>query len=247
MQAVAVAQVGSAPAALDEDGACPIRPAVPLVYALLRADPLDLIPPPDTCPRRPFAPNNASPVTPELPSDPSPAPVDRWFSDHVLPHEPMLRAWLLSRFPHGIELDDLVQEAYARVLRARAAGSAMRSPKAFFFATARNLAIDLLRHRQVSGEATLVSFESLDVLDESDGIPETVDRHEKLERLTIAIQSLPARCREVMTLRKVYGLSQKEIAARLGISACTVSAQLTIGVRKCTESFARDRREAGLT
>ena len=71
-------------------------------------------------------------MTPELPSDPSPAPVDRWFSDHVLPHEPMLRAWLLSRFPHGVELDDLVQEAYARVLRARAAGSAMRSPKAFF-------------------------------------------------------------------------------------------------------------------
>ena len=183
-------------------------------------------------------------MTPEFHPDSSPSPDDRWFSDHVLPHEPMLRAWLRSRFPHGFEL---VQEAYARVLRARAAGSAMRSPKAFFFATARNLAIDLLRHRQVSGEATLVSFESLDVLDESDGIPETVDRHEKLERLTIAIQSLPARCREVMTLRKVYGLSQKEIAARLGISACTVSAQLTIGVRKCTESFARDRREAGLT
>ncbi len=185
-------------------------------------------------------------MTPEFHPDSSPSPDDRWFSDHVLPHEPMLRAWLRSRFPHGVELDDLVQEAYARMLRARAAGSAMRSPKAFFFATARNLALDTLRHRQVSGDDTLVSFESLDVLDESDGIPETVDRREKLERLTIAIQSLPARCREVMTLRKVYGLSQKEIAARLGVSACTVSAQLTIGVRKCTESFARDRREEGI-
>ena len=185
-------------------------------------------------------------MTPELPSDPSPSPDDRWFSEHVLSHEPMLRAWLLSRFPHGVELDDLVQEAFARVLRARATGAAMRSPKALLFATARNLALDGLRHRQVSGEDTLVPFESLDVLDESLGIPESIDRNEKLERLTIAIPSLPARCREVMTLRKVYGLSQKEIAARLGISACTVSAQLTIGVRKCTESFARDRREAGL-
>ncbi len=170
----------------------------------------------------------------------------RWFAEQVLPHEPMLRAWLRSRFPRGVELDDLVQEAFARVLRARANGAAMRSPKAFLFATARNLALDALRHRAVSGEDTLVPFESLDVLDGSDGIPETVDRHEKLERLTIAIQSLPERCREVMTLRKVYGLSQKDIAARLGISECTVSAQLTIGVRKCTESFARDRREEGL-
>ena len=186
------------------------------------------------------------PVTPELPTHAALSADHRWFNDQVLPHEPMLRAWLRSRFPRGVELDDLVQEAFARVLRARATGAAMRSPKAFLFATARNLALDGLRHRQVSGEDTLVPFESLDVLDESLGIPETIDRNEKLERLTIAIQSLPARCREVMTLRKVYGLSQKDIAARLGISECTVSAQLTIGVRKCTESFARDRREEGI-
>lgn len=185
-------------------------------------------------------------MSPEFISDSSPPSDHRWFTEHVLPHEPLLRAWLRSRFPRGVELDDLVQEAFARVLHARAAGAAMRSPKAFLFATARNLALDILRHRQVSGEDTLVSLESLDVLDGSDGIPETVDRHEKLERLTTAIQSLPERCREVLTLRKVYGLSQKEIAARLGISECTVSAQLTIGVRKCTESFARDRREEGL-
>ena len=186
------------------------------------------------------------PVTPEFPTRAALSTDHRWINDQVLPHEPMLRAWLRSRFPRGVELDDLVQEAFARVLRARATGAAMRSPKAFLFATARNLALDGLRHRQVSGEDTLVPFESLDVLDESLGIPETIDRNEKLERLTIAIQSLPARCREVMTLRKVYGLSQKDIAARLGISECTVSAQLTIGVRKCTESFARDRREEGI-
>lgn len=165
-----------------------------------------------------------------------------WFARNVLPHEPMLRAWLRSRFPPGLEVSDLVQEAYARLLRARAAGATLQSPKAFLFATARNLALDTLRRRQISGEDSLVPFESLDVLDEADGIPESVDRSEKLELLTSAIQSLPDRCRQVLTLRKIYGLSQREIAARLGISVCTVSAQLTIGVRKCTEYFARHRR-----
>ena len=167
---------------------------------------------------------------------------DRWFARHVLPHEPMLRAWLRTRFARSLEIDDLVQDAYARVLSARAAGTAMHSPKAFLFATARNLALDTLRRRQISGEDSLVRFDPRDVLDEADGIPESVDRAEKLELLTAAIQSLPERCRQVLTLRKIYGLPQREIAARLGISVCTVSAQLTIGVRKCTEYFARHRR-----
>ena len=178
---------------------------------------------------------------PPEPRDPSPSP-HAWFAEHVLPHEPLLRAWLRSRFPRGLEIDDLVQEAFARVLRAHAAGTVLLSPKAVLFATARNLAVDNLRRHRIAGGEPLVSFDARDVLDEADGIPETVDRAEKLELLTAAIQSLPDRCRQVLTLRKLYGLSQREIAGRLGISVCTVSAQLTIGVRKCTEFFERHRR-----
>ena len=40
-----------------------------------------------------------------------------------------------------------------------------------------------------------------------------------------------------MTLRKLYGLSQKEVAARLGISEHTIEAQGSIGLRKCIEYF----------
>jgi RNA polymerase sigma-70 factor (ECF subfamily) len=75
-------------------------------------------------------------------------------------------------------------------------------------------------------------------LDERDGIPETVARNQELALLTEAIQSLPARCRQIFTLRKLYGLSQREIAHRLGISESTVSNQLIIGIEKCTDFFA---------
>ena len=40
------------------------------------------------------------------------------------------------------------------------------------------------------------------------------------------MEQLPARCRQVFTLRKVYGLSQKEIAAELKISENTVESHL---------------------
>ncbi len=175
-----------------------------------------------------------------LPADPKSS---RWFDAQVQPHVPMLRAWLQSRFGPGCELDDILQEAFLRVLKAQQEQK-LQSPKAFLYAVARNLALDQVRRARVTGPGGLVSLHSLDVMEESEGIPETVARNQELEFLTQAIQSLPDRCRQIFTLRKIYNLSQNEIANRLGISEHTVSAQLTIGVHKCTEFFARHRREA---
>lgn len=167
---------------------------------------------------------------------------NRWFAEHVLPHEPMLRAWLQSRFTAGVEIDDVVQEAFLRVIRAHERGQ-LDSPKAFLFATARNLALDRLRHGRVARASPLVNDDGWDVLYDADDVTETVARNQELELLTEAIQSLPDRCRQVFTLRKVYGMSQADIGRKLGISEHTVSAQLTIGVQKCTQFMAKYRRE----
>jgi RNA polymerase sigma-70 factor (ECF subfamily) len=161
----------------------------------------------------------------------------QWFAAHVQPHEAMLRAWLHRRFESQVDLDDIVQETYVRVLRAREGGP-LASPKAFLFATARNLALDRLRRHDVSRTDLLGEIDSLHVLDERDGIPETLARNQELALLTEAIQSLPTRCRQILTLRKLYGLSHREIAQKLGLSESTVSNQITIGIEKCTDFFA---------
>lgn len=160
------------------------------------------------------------------------------------PHEPLLRAWLRSRFPAECDFDDIIQESYLRVLRAHERGL-LQSPKAFLFAIARNRALDLLRRRKTAQPVPLVENGADDVLYDADDVVETVARNQELKFLTQAIQSLPDRCRQVFTLRKVYGMSQAEIAQKLGISEHTVSAQLTIGVHKCTEFMARYRQEKG--
>jgi RNA polymerase sigma-70 factor (ECF subfamily) len=76
-------------------------------------------------------------------------------------------------------------------------------------------------------------------LDEGEEVGQAISRSEELELLTEAIQSLPTRCRQIITLRKIYGMSQKDIANELGISVHTVDSQGTIGMRKLTEFFDR--------
>lgn len=177
-------------------------------------------------------------VPPESNDSPS------WFHVHLLPHEGMLRKWLRGLFPRGCEIDDIVQESYVRVLRAHQTRE-ISSPKAFLFSTARHLAIDTFRQKHHQPTNSLAVIDSDSVLDESRGTPESIIYTEESKLLHAAIESLPRRCREIFILRKIHGLSQREIAARLGISLNSVSAQMTIGLRKCMVHLAKERREAG--
>ena len=81
------------------------------------------------------------------PADPHAA----WFAAHVQPHEARLRGWLRSQFPRANDVDDLVQEAFVRVLAAHARGE-IRAPRAFLFATARTRALARLRHQRVEAD-----------------------------------------------------------------------------------------------
>lgn len=174
---------------------------------------------------------------------PAGSEADRWYREHLQPHEALLRAWLCARYNAAQEIDDLIQEAIYRVLQAREHG-AVRSPKAFLFATARNLVIGDRRKAARQGQFLLADLDEIGVLDDNAEVAASVARAEELELLTRAIQSLPPRCRQVITLRKIYGLSEHEIARELGVSINTVETQATLGMKKLFAFLARrtDRR-----
>jgi RNA polymerase sigma factor (sigma-70 family) len=160
----------------------------------------------------------------------------RWFADEVQPHESALRRWLHNLFPSLPDVDDIVQESYVRMLRAKQEGKVSYA-KAYLFTTARNFALDLFRRNKIVTIETVADLSELSVSEEGQGVSESVARQQELDLLADAVRSLPARCRQVLTLRLLYGLSHKEIAARLGISSHTVKAQLAKGMRRCTEYF----------
>ncbi len=157
-----------------------------------------------------------------------------WFAEELQPHEAELRAWLCNRFPSELDFDDIVQEAFVSAWKAHEKG-VLKHPKAFLFGAARKLALRSLRTRKVRGYDTMVQIEDCEILDEKGGVQETVARNQDLQILTLAIQSLPDRCRQIFTLRKVYGMTQKEIAHKLDLSPRTVNAQITIGLHKCAK------------
>jgi RNA polymerase sigma-70 factor (ECF subfamily) len=160
------------------------------------------------------------------PQDPETA---RWFAEEVRPHESELRAYLRSKFSAHLDIDDLIQETYARLLQAREQ-TPLRSPKAYLFTAARNAALDFFRRRKIVAIDGLAELELLPVFEDRPGVAEAVCHDQELQMLAEAIQALPERCRRVLTLRKLHGLSHREIARQLGISENTVNAQVAVGV-----------------
>jgi len=165
-----------------------------------------------------------------------------WYVAHIEPHEPLIRHWLKSRYGTRCDVDDVIQDTLLKIFKAREKAE-LKSPKAFFFAVARNVAVDSMRKSKVAVTDSLMDEEILEIMDEGEGVDEIAARNHELEILTHAIQTLPERCRRVFTLSKVYGMTYNGIANEMGISFNTVSAQIAIGLSKCTTYMRRHGRD----
>lgn len=151
-----------------------------------------------------------------------------WLGRHVLPHEPALRAWLRRRNLGGLDADDIVQETYTRLMTAESVAH-IRDVRSYFFQVAGSVVIDNLRRLKVISIASAPSFDALDTpSDEPSPERQVMDRDE-LQRLAILIARLPGKVRDVFTLRRIHGLSQREVAARLGLAESTVEKHMSRG------------------
>ena len=158
------------------------------------------------------------------------AALDRWFIDEILVHEDALVRYLQRCWSRRDEIHDLRQEVYARVYEA-AAKALPTQPKSFLFASARHLMTDRLRRSRVVSIEPMGDFEPSHVLVDDVSPERWCGGRQGLLRLAEAFDRLPDRCREVVWLRRVEDLSQKEVAVRLGISEKTVEKHIAKGMR----------------
>ena len=173
----------------------------------------------------------------------------RWFADEVQPHDAALKRYLRRSFPAVRDVEDIVQESYVRIWRRQltrpiiqVTGTVTASVKGFLFQIARRLAVDTLRHDRASpfaarGEVTDLAVSS--VIEERATCQETVCSNEEFELVLAAIEALPARCRAVVILRKLQGLSAADTARELGLSEETVHVQTRRGLQRVQEQLNR--------
>lgn len=165
-----------------------------------------------------------------------------WLGQYILPHEARLRAWLRAAF-FTVDIDDVVQESYCR-LAALQNVDHIDNPRQYLFRTARNVVLEQIRRNRV------VSIETVSGLAEHERImPEDMMSPERiladrrmLARVDQIISALPARSRSIFRLRKIEGLSQRKVAARLGITETIVENELTRSLRRIIQSLTEEER-----
>ena len=132
------------------------------------------------------------------------------------------------------DVEDLAQEAFLLAFNAER-GKEIRSPKAYLFRVARNIALRDLKKKSRQLTDYLEDAVDESFLGREASCEEELIAQQKMEQCCKAVASLPEQCRRVFLLRKIHAYSHKEIAEQLGISPRTVEKHIAKGVDKFTD------------
>jgi len=133
--------------------------------------------------------------------------------------------------------EDVVQQAFINVWRAAAGYRRERGPaKGWLFVIARNAAFDALRSREASSR-----WEMPDRPDDGPGPGEWASAAEEAFHVHAAVERLADMEREVIELAYFHGLSQSEVAARLGAPLGTIKTRTQRALAHLADRLAAER------
>lgn len=141
----------------------------------------------------------------------------------------------IGRLVRPDEIEDIVQETFVQSYTA-AGNQPIHNPQAFMYRTARNLALNSLNRSERRLSQSMEEVEEYDLIAGIDQVEHQCQSDEQFRTFCRAVAALPLACRKVFVLKKVYGLSQKEIADMLDISSSTVEKHIARGM-STTASF----------
>jgi RNA polymerase sigma-70 factor (ECF subfamily) len=142
---------------------------------------------------------------------------------------------LFGRIVKRRDVDDILQEAFTRSYEI-GGPSALRSYRAFLMRTAPHAATGQGR----ANGRLIAPVEDLPLADVYRQLtaesPEAhLEANQRFMSFCRAVGGLPEDARRVFVLKKVYGLSQQEIAERLAITAAEVERHIANGLLRCRD------------
>jgi RNA polymerase sigma factor (sigma-70 family) len=142
---------------------------------------------------------------------------------------------LLRMSVRPADIDDILQESVTRALRAENRGP-LEYPKSYLYTVVRNLVFE---ERERRGRE--VQYEINEAILASDSAPVDEELHhaKMLEIFWEAMGSLPRNHQRAILLRRLYGLSHKEVAKKLGVSESSVEKYFAHGIKRCEDLMAR--------
>jgi len=178
------------------------------------------------------APANARPSQPESSAQP--------LANGLLAHASVLRAYLRRRVRNPADVDDYVQEIYARVL-ASAPDLTVSNWRGFLQRAASNLLADSFRRgRTRMRDRHIPLEEAVNLLEGQPSVERILEGREDVQRLTQVLESVDPVARSVFLLVRVDGLTHREAAERLGLDAKQASRHVERVLARLARALAGD-------
>lgn len=153
--------------------------------------------------------------------------VERLFSEH----NASLVKFLRTRLRSNEEAREVAQEAYVRLLQLDKP-QAVSYFRAFLFKTAGNIAIDRLR--KDAREKNRTVFPIFEV--ETPSTEKTASQRETIRLVSGSLDDLPPKCRKAFLLVRIYGMSTREVALQMHMTARMIRnylVQATLHIEGC--------------
>ncbi len=160
----------------------------------------------------------------------------QWFKTCILPHEPALRGYLRNRFASVPDIEDVMQEAYVRLLRERSRKTIIHA-RYLLYTIARRVALDVIRRQRICPFVDISFEQAIAVPDATQSVQEHAARGQEKQLLHDAIMALTERRRTALKLTRFEGLSGREAGDRMGVTESSVNNHVSAAVRQCRLFF----------
>ena len=146
-------------------------------------------------------------------------------SDTFLEHETFLKKFIKRFFSNIQDVEDVVQETYLRAYVAEQK-TEISQHKSFLFSTAKNIALTKLSKKSKQITDFIEEYSNDNNLESEPSSEEVFDGQQQLKLYCAAVAALDGKCREAFLLKKVHGMSHKEIAKQMSLSLSSIEKYL---------------------